>query len=211
MIIGIVSLKGGAGKSTTAINMAVAYATKGYKVTIIDTDANGTCIHWSGLRPENMPNVMCVALQTTESLRKNIKALYEGCDIAIIDGTPAIDEKTSTIIMLSTLFIVPVLPSPPDVWATKIFIEKYEQVKALKEDIKGYFLVNRVDERKMLAKQIDEVLNDFGLPVLKARLHDYTAYENTLLNGLGVLEGSNLKAKNDVIQLTKEINKILSL
>lgn len=112
MIIGIVSLKGGAGKSTTAINLAVAYATKGYKVTIIDTDANGTCIHWSGLRPENMPNVMCVALQTTEALRKNIKALYEGCDIAIIDGTPAIDEKTSTIIMLSTLFIVPVLPSP---------------------------------------------------------------------------------------------------
>jgi len=68
-----------------------------------------------------------------------------------------------------------------------------------------------VDERKMLAKQIDEVLNDFGLPVLKARLHDYTAYENSLLQRLGVLEGSNLKAKNDVIQLTKEINKILSL
>jgi len=94
MIIGIVSLKGGAGKSTTAINMAVAYATKGYKVTIIDTDANGTCIHWSGLRPENMPNVMCVALQTTESLRKNIKALYESyLEIVNFDKTNTDDFK----------------------------------------------------------------------------------------------------------------------
>jgi chromosome partitioning protein len=191
--------------------LAVAYTTKGYKVTIIDTDANGTCIHWSGLRPENMPNITCVALQTNDALRKNIKALYEGCDIVIIDGTPAIDEKTSTIILLSTLFIVPVLPSPPDVWATKIFIEKYEQVKALKDNLKGYFLVNRIDERKILAKQIDDVLKDFGLPVLKSRLHDYTAYENSLLEGLGVLEISNPKAKNDIIQLTKELNKILNL
>jgi chromosome partitioning protein len=211
MIIGIVSLKGGAGKSTTAINLAVAYANKGYKVTIIDTDANGTCIHWSGLRPENLPNIMCVALQTTDALRKNIKGLYDGCDIIIIDGTPAIDEKTSTIILLSSLFIVPVLPSPPDVWATKIFIEKYEQVKTLKEDLKGYFLVNRIDERKMLAKQIDEVLKDFNLPIFKTRLHDYTAYENSLLEGLGVLENSNPKAKNDIIQLTKEIDKLLNI
>lgn len=96
-------------------------------------------------------------------------------------------------------------------WATKIFIEKYEQVKALKEDLKGYFLVNRIDERKMLAKQIDDVLKDFGLPVLKSRMHDYTAYENSLLEGLGVIENSNLKAKNDIIQLTQEINKILNL
>jgi len=111
-----------------------------------------------------------------------------------------------TLLEVKKIIDVVIFVTPPAV-TEKVL----EQVKALKEDIKGYFLVNRVDERKMLAKQIDEVLNDFGLPVLKARLHDYTAYENTLLNGLGVLEGSNLKAKNDVIQLTKEINKILSL
>ena len=58
MIISTVSLKGGAGKSTIAVNLAVELAHRNYKISLIDADPNNqSVIKWSGFRPENLPTI----------------------------------------------------------------------------------------------------------------------------------------------------------
>lgn len=55
MIISITNLKGGTGKSTVSTNLAVNFSHMEYRVCIVDTDTNGSSVHWSGLRPDDYP------------------------------------------------------------------------------------------------------------------------------------------------------------
>lgn len=209
MIISTVSLKGGVGKTTTIINLAVAFANIGLKVTLIDSDANGNSVFWSGLRAENLSPITTVALNSPQVLQKNVKQLYEDCDVLMIDGTPALSELTSTIILLSDLVIVPIMSSPLDIWATNLFLDKFRQATSLKTDIKGYFLMNRFDSRKNISHDALEVIKDFDIPLFTTKLHNRVAYEESIAEGKGVLEHGDPKAKAEVTSLMKEIRKVL--
>ena len=111
MIIGITSLKGGCGKSQVSINLSVYFANKGYSVVIIDSDANQTCGQFSGLRPEDKPDVTVVGMTDPKQIRRNAGKLEEQFDIVIIDGVPALSQMASTIILLSDLLLIPLIAS----------------------------------------------------------------------------------------------------
>ena len=142
MIISVTSLKGGVGKSTISQNLAVCFAHMGYRVAIVDTDTNASSVHWSGIREEEYPHITVMGIGTSDALRKNIKQLEKYYDIIVIDGTPSLSKLVSTIIILGDIVLIPIRPSGLDIWATEKFIEKYDQAKALKEDVKAFFILN---------------------------------------------------------------------
>jgi chromosome partitioning protein len=207
MILSTVSLKGGVGKTTTAINLAVGFAAKKVKVTLIDSDANNSSVYWSGLRPDDLPGLTTVSLTSSQALQKNVQRLYHDCDILIIDGTPALSELTTTIILLSNIVIIPVLSSPLDIWATDIFLDKFNQAKMLKPDIKAFFLLNQFDPRTNLAQDAAEVIKENKIPLFNTVLHNRVAYRESLTLGKGVLEFRDEKARSEIQSLIREIEK----
>jgi len=205
MIISFTTLKGGAGKSTHSQNLAVCLAHMDYKVCIIDTDTNGSCIRWSGLRPDSVPEITVICLPDAKALRNNINRIHNDYEIIIIDGTPHLTELTSTIILVSDLVISPVIPGGMDLWAIEKFLDKYEDAKLLNDKIDFYFLHNKLKPNTNLTKEIELALPEFEKPILKSRITDRVAYGEANIMGLGVLEYKDEKAKTEVIQLTNEI------
>jgi len=209
MIISVTSLKGGVGKSTISQNLAVCYAHMGYKVAIVDTDTNASSVHWSGLRSEDLPHITVMGLTESEALRKNIKQLHKDYDLIIIDGTPSLSKLVSTIIVLGDIVLIPIRPSGLDVWATEKFIEKYEQAKALKDDVKAFFVLNEYNENINLNRVVKDSLSELDIDILKTTIRHRIAYEEVVVMGMGVYEYRDTKAKKEVTNLTNEVLEVL--
>ena len=210
MIISVTSLKGGVGKSTVAQNLAVCFSHSKYKVCIVDSDTNQSAIRWSGLRDETKPKVPVFGLPDGSSLAANIRALNIDYDIVLIDGTPSLSKLTSKIILLADLLIIPILPSGLDVWATEQFIERYNDACEQKESkIPAYFLLNRFKPNTNFSKEVREVLPETGIPVLSNVLKDRVAYTEAVVQGSGVFEYKDDKAKDEIANLYNEIISII--
>lgn len=210
MIISVSSLKGGTGKSTISQNLAVCFAHMGYKTIIVDTDTNGSSQRWSGLRPEDYPEVPAVSISDPRALRKNINQIQKDYEMVIVDGTPALSELASTIILISDLLLIPIKPGVLDLWATEKFIEKYEQALVLKQNINARFLLNQVDSRTKISHEVYDVLKDFGIEAMKTQINNRIAYSEAIISGLGVYEFKDLKAKDETINLANETIEVLT-
>lgn len=209
MIISITSLKGGVGKSTISQNLAVCFAHMGYKVAIIDTDTNASSVHWSGIRDEELPHITVMGIADSAALRKNIKQLQKDYDLIIIDGTPSLSKLVSTIIVLGDIVLIPIRPSGLDIWATEKFIEKYDQAKALKEEVKAFFVLNEYNPRVSLNQSIKEALAELEIETLKSTLRHRIAYEEVVIMGMGAYEYKDAKAKKEVTALANEILEVI--
>lgn len=205
MIISVTSLKGGTGKSTITQNLAVCYAHMDYRVCIIDTDSNNSCVRWSGLRPEEYPHITVVSMPDAKALRNNINSIHKDYDLVLIDGTPHLSELASSLILVSDLVISPVKPSALDLWATELFLEKFENTRLLKDQIKAFFLLNQYKATTNLSKEAEDAIGEFGLPILKSKLSDRVAFSEAVIQGIGVLEYRDQKAKDEMISLANEI------
>lgn len=210
MIIGITSLKGGCGKSQVSINLSVYFANKGYSIVIIDSDANQTCGQFSGLRPEDKPDVTVVGMTDPKQIRRNAGKLEEQFDIVIIDGVPALSQMASTIILLSDLLLIPLIASPADLWATEKFLDRFDDAVALKgEDIPSYFIYNLHDDRLNLTKEVEDVVKDYDIQSLKSSLRNRVAYRESIALGLGVVEYKDPKAAAEITRLGDEIHTLV--
>ena len=129
MRIGITNLKGGVGKTTISINLAVCFAHMGYRVCIVDTDTNQSSLKWYGARDENLPQVLAVGATDAKALNKAVDKLHNDHDIIIIDGTPSLSEMTTRIILASDLLIIPIRPGAHDFRTMDEFFNRYNQVK----------------------------------------------------------------------------------
>jgi chromosome partitioning protein len=211
MIISVTSLKGGVGKSTITQNLAVTFSHIGHKVCIVDADTNQSSMKWAGLREEDCPSIMVSGQQDDNSLLKNVKLLNQDYDIVLIDGTPSLSKTTSKILLLADLVLIPILPSGLDFWATELFLERLDEAKSFREQtIPAYFILNQHDERFTLGREAKEALAFEGIGVLKATLKSRTAYRKAVIEGLGVYEFSDAKAKEEIVNLTNEIQSLLT-
>lgn len=210
MIISVTSLKGGVGKSTIVQNLSVCFAHMGYKVAIVDTDTNASSVHWSGIRSDEHPPIMVFGISDSNALRKNIQKIQNDYDIILIDGTPSLSKLVSTIILLGDIVLIPIRPSGLDLWATEKFIEKYEQAKTLKEEVNAFFVLNQYDEKININKETKDVLDELEIKVLDTTVKSRIAYVEAVVQGIGVYEYKDRKAKKEMTKLTKEILDLLT-
>lgn len=208
MKIGITNLKGGVGKTTVAQNLAVCFAHMGFKTCIVDTDENQNSLVWSGVRSSDYPDITVVGVTDINALSKNVEKLHKDYDIIIIDGTPSLSEMATGIIISSDILIIPILPSAHDYRAMTPFFKRYEQAKILKGEIPAYFLINQYSSTANVYKRMKEVIEGFKISVLKTVLGKRAAYVETAIDGKGVYESTDMKAKGEIINLTNEILNI---
>jgi chromosome partitioning protein len=189
-----------------AQNIAVCFANSGYKVCIVDADTNQSAIRWSGLRNEEKAKVPVFGLPDGASLAANIKPLNEDYEIILIDGTPSLSKITSKIILLADLLLIPILPSGLDVWATEHFIERYNEACEQKESkIPAYFILNKFKPNTNFSKEVRDLLPETGISVMTNVLNDRVAYAEAVVQGLGVFEYKDEKAKKEITKLFNEL------
>ena len=212
-ILAISNLKGGVGKSTIAQNIAAQFAQNGVKVCIADTDTEQkTSVKWASLRDSSLVSIPVFSI-APEKVSQEILGLKQKYDLVIVDGTPALTELTTRIIILSDLVVVPILPGGGDIWALENFLERYQEAKVTKESYGGKVdiavIVNRYNERTTLDREVVNAIQDFGVTVLATKLANRVSYREATIQGISVHETKDEKAKQEIGELTKEIEQLM--
>ena len=209
MVLSVVNLKGGVGKSTVSQNMAVYFALEEVKVCIVDTDfEQQTSMKWVEQRGDRQPRIPVFAI-SEKALSTNLAELKENYQLIIIDGTPALSTLASRILLESTMVIVPITPTGFDLWSFEKFLERYNDIKSRRTDsLQAYLVLNRY-KKTSFHKGAEEAVKDFEIGVFETRLGDRMAYQECGVQGMGVVEGKDKKAIEEITNLCEEVFKIL--
>ena len=210
MIISVLNIKGGVGKTTVATNLAVGISKTGKSVLLIDTDTQGSAVAWRGEREDDKAPITVISLSSAAALRKQIIGFRDSFDCVIIDGSPHVDALAAVSIAASDLVILPVGPSPLDIWATAKMVTQIEDAQVINPGIKARFLINKFNKVTLLSKETRAVLEEFTVPVLNTTLGNRVAYADTMTQGMSALEWTDRKAKDEVREFVNEVLDLIS-
>jgi len=181
-ILSILNQKGGAGKTTISVNICMALHKLGYKVLLVDTDPQGSSRDWGAANAENPIPVVGLDRPT---LAKDLKAVSGGFDYVVIDGVPQLQNMSLAAIKVSDLVVIPVQPSPFDIWACDDLVEL---IKTRQEITDGSpdaaFLVNRAIKNTKLSKEVNNALSDHGIPIFETVIHQRVVFIDSVGSGL---------------------------
>lgn len=214
-IVGIVQVKGGAGRSTIATNLAGELAKVGRTVLIDGDMPQGTSASWYAMREQARKsggtdtNLMAHAAADHRELIAKVEEHAKTVDYIVLDGPPRIAEMTRAIMMLADLCLVPVGASVAEIWATTDVLAIIEQAKKVRP-IDARMIWTRHRSFTNLAKELTEQATaELGLPILKTSLALRVAYPEALGAGLTVTELPDQNAKMEMRVLIAEISHIL--
>jgi chromosome partitioning protein len=189
MIIGVLNQKGGAGKTTISVNLAAAFARNGRRVLLVDADPQGSAIAWSSLRQgEPLFPVIGMAKPTLHRELPNVAKAY---DLVVIDGAPRVNELARAAMLASDLVVIPVQPSPYDVWASADTVRLVREARQFRSAIRAAFLINRRIARTAIGRDVASALAEFeDVPVLSAGLGQRVIFAESAAQGLSVVEAA---------------------
>jgi chromosome partitioning protein len=186
MILAVVNQKGGAGKTTIALNLAAAMAAQGKRVLLIDADPQQTAQDWAAIRQEPVPfQVIGLAKPV---LHRDLPAMSADYDSVIIDGAPRSYEVARSAIAAADLVLIPVQPSGADLWASRETVNLVNESRGFKETQKSAFVVSRRIGRSVLSREIGDALAEFALPILTASTAQRVIYAEAMTAGRTVIE-----------------------
>jgi chromosome partitioning protein len=186
MKIGILNQKGGAGKTTIALHLAHALALQNYQVMLVDADPQGSSRDWATARESDAP--FSVIALDRPIIHKEISKLSQGYDYVIIDGAPRVSDLTRSAILASDIVLIPIQPSPLDIWAAHSVVELIQSAEIYKPNLKARFIINRKIVNTAIASEAVEVLKNYPYPVLDAKISQRIAFAESLNIGSTVLE-----------------------
>lgn len=211
-VVTVLSQKGGAGKSTLTMQLAGGLARSGRRVAIIDLDPQETAMRWAHAAPEAVPFPARVTRleAAPEQLHQVIRQAGREADLILLDCPPSIEHPaTLAALQEADVALVPVVPSPADLWSTKGVERLILQVQASRKGLKAALVPNRV-LRTNLAWDVLEVMRDFSLPVLGAALSQRNAFAQSAVIGGTVyqLGRAGADAAREVDKLVVEVLKL---
>jgi len=205
MIIAFLNQKGGTGKTTLSINIAHALTLKKKaKVLLIDSDPQGSARDWAATREED-PLFPVVGIDRAV-IHKELPNMEGDYDYIIIDGPPQVSELARSAIMAADMVVVPIQPSPYDVWAADVIIDLIKEASMFNENIKCVFAVNRKIVNTAIGRDVIEALADYDFPTLKTIIHQRVVFAECAAPGSTVIEfNKNSQGAKEIMKLTKEI------
>lgn len=201
--IAILNPKGGSGKTTLATNLACALSHRGFTSLLVDSDPQGSARDWHAALDSNPVDL--ITLDRPGNFA-SLGAISRGYDFTVIDGAAKLEQIIAAAIKVADLILIPVQPSPLDLWATSDLIELIE----LRQQMTGgkprtAFVISRAVQSTLMAAKLADALAQCPFPVLNTPVVNRQAYPQMSAAGLSVLSSNNPPAKAEMIALSGEV------
>ncbi len=204
-VLSVLNQKGGVGKTTIAVNLADAFHRSGIKTMLVDSDPQGSARDWHS-QSEGGNGFAVIGLDR-DTLATDLPRIVGDHELVVIDGAPQITKLAAAAIKISDLIIIPVQPSPYDLWAAADLVDLVQTRMAMDDNLKACFMVSRAIQRTKLSGEVVEVLTGYGLPVLAAGTTQRVAYASTAAEGRTVMSEPS-PARDEITALMNEIRSI---
>ena len=204
MIISVQNQKGGVGKTTLAVHISYVLSISASKVLLVDADPQGSSRDWAAAR-EDEPPFSVVGLDRP-TIHRDLPKLSQGYDHVVIDGPPRVTDLARSAIVAADLVVVPIQPSPYDVWAAHDVVDLIKEASVFKENLKAVFVINRKIVNTAIGRDVVEALRDYSIPVVSSSICQRVAFAESAANGQTVMElNSKSSASKEIKALVKEL------
>lgn len=210
MIVTVGNTKGGVGKTTLALNLAVMRALVGGDVWLIDGDRQQTATTALAVRGDagTLPPIACAAYSDGPMLRTQVLLQRSKFSDVVIDVGGRDSATLRAALMVTDVLIVPFQPRSYDVWALRDIAELVEEARSVRDDLVAYALLNCADPAGSDNREAARAVENFpALAYLDAPIHRRKAYANAAGQGLGVHEWMppDAKARAEVSFLARQL------
>ncbi len=207
-VISVLNQKGGVGKTTLATSIATCLHESGQRVLLIDADHQGSSLDWKQARGDE-PSFTVVGIPR-DTIHREIASLSADYDWVVIDGPPRVSTVAKSAIAASDMVVIPVQPSPYDVWAARDIVDLITEVRVIK-DIKAGFAINRRIVGTAIGRDVAKALSEYPIEVFQAAICQRVGFAESAAVGKTVIEiepaGS---AAKEVRALVAEITEALN-
>ncbi|MBV6658062.1 MAG: ParA family protein [Devosiaceae bacterium] len=206
LILTIAQQKGGSGKTTLSAHLATALAYANMRVAVLDCDPQGSLGEWLEERESRLgADSTGLTFRTASGwgARREAKSLSRDHDAVVIDTPPKSDTEARPAIEVGHLVVVPVQPSPMDVWACGSTIEL-----ARAEKTATLLVLNRVPPRAAITDEMTEALAEIDSKLAKTRIGNRVGFAGAMNLGLTIMDTDpSGKGAKEITSLRKEVVK----
>ena len=204
-VTAVINQKGGAGKTTLAMNLAAGLARRG-KTLVLDLDPQGSSQQWASMGQTPFP-------ATVEQIggdwnARTLHQNYQAYQHMVLDCPPSLESHASLqALRACDVALIPVLPSPIDLWASLKLPQEIEEARKVNPNIKAYLVLNQLEPNSALSAAMHDALLEFGIPVMNAVIRRRAAYRSAALEGTSVFQmgGHGTQAVEEIEAIIREV------
>jgi chromosome partitioning protein len=206
-VVALVGNKGGAGKTTLCVNLATALSAIAPTI-VLDADPQRSSLQWRELAERDDA---VTVVDAVDNIRAVVTASRETHEYLVIDCPPSVHAvQTGEVLAMCNLALIPVQPSPLDIWATVHIEAKVDEARRFNPGLRAVLVINQLEPRTLLSQQIRQGLAELGLPVAQTAIRRRMAYRSSVLEGRTVMDlgmrGSD--AAQEINQLIEEVVRV---
>ena len=210
MIITVGNTKGGVGKTTLAVNLAIARALQGRDVWLVDGDRQGTAQTAISIRAEagSQPGIACASYPDGPTLRAQVKQQAAKFDDIIIDAGGRDSSALRAALVLSDVLLVPFQPRSYDVWALNDIAILEDEARSVRDGLRAVAILNCADPGELSSDNLEAAAAVGDVPqfeYLATPIRRRKAFANAAGAGLSVLEQKPVDKK-----AAEELNALIA-
>ena len=205
-LIAWVGNKGGTGKTTLAVNMAMGLLRRA-STAVLDLDPQRSSWQWSriaegGVLAAHVHEAHGDVNEAVADLRGRYRYL-------VVDCPPSVHaEQTRQVFQIADQLLVPVQPSPMDLWATVGVVEAVAAAQRLRPRLWARIVLNQLETRTVLSREIRSVIDEVGLAVLESDVRRRAVYRNAMAEGKTVFDMGSV-GREAVMEIERLIGEVI--
>ena len=209
LVFAVSNQKGGTGKTTLSMNLAAGLAKRG-RTLVVDADPQGSAGQWAAMAPDERPFPVSV-IAVAGNLSREVNRFRADYQYLVIDCPPSLESEASRQAMsVSSKVLIPVLPSPIDLWASVRLANAIEQASPGNPELQAFLVINQLEPRNALSRAMQQALAEFNIPSLNTVMRRRAAYRTSALDGASVfcMGKRGIPAAEEVVSIIDEVLQI---